>query len=815
MPAGWIEVHPGEDDPDFTFLAVNASAEDGDFSAVTILEFELQETNERQDLEELADSVSVELTGDGMETHRENIVTPSGDPGMVLEFRQESEPGEIYTGRMLFSIQDQRFAFVVFYVFTEDEFHRELVEYSLGTLESSVDGKYFQGRVLHVLVVSMERLPELRYSSIDPDNVVRQWSLLPSDPGNELVLVRLKVENHTVDSTSIDVDGSAAELQDLANTTYRPVSIAETVWQDFHGAQEVLVRMDGGQCFDGARALIEPGATVRWQSEDDTPQILAFEDTSVAVGPGGRTELAPGESVSHAFHEPGTYRYVCGNLYGEEWPAEVQVLPAADRSNEALRSVLFLEGPFELRRGYGLDGYMVFETPSATEFSNLRWLAGDSVTIDTLPLSRQWDSAEATTGLAKYADRQAHGPGAVYAGDLTQLAGPAPSPDLGDNNGNVTLNAIEQYRWLYESGYYRELLEKANLTGPAPLTSSGHDIEIYYACINRALPSCRLAEEFWAPNLEERTNGQLRLEITSFPELSLRGTDTLELVSDGTLDMAGVYSGYVAGELPILGIMDLYGLYPDHRTLFESSTEILPALAAVLAQATGGGMVINHNWFFEDVFFFGQAPLRNVADFEGLKIRGRSTPMHNWLEGMGAASMFVRFADVYDALGRGDLEAGGTSLWSAFGQRWYEVTDYMNGPLNRWVPLPNLVNPDVRQRMPADLQKILVEEGAKAELEQFRLAPDQILAGVQKNIDAGMEAIEFSPEVAQHSFEVALMQHVLPGWLRHLGYPARGSDAVALFNERAGPYVGLRIEPDGSVVKASITKGPNAGGIEE
>ena len=359
------------------------------------------------------------------------------------------------------------------------------------------------------------------------------------------------------------------------------------------------------------------------------------------------------------------------------------------------------------------------------------------------------------------------------------------------------------------------MLEKANLTNPTPLTSSGHDIEIYYACINRALPSCRLAEEFWAPNLEERTNGQLRLAITSLAELGLPAADTLELVSNGTLDMASIYSGYIAGELPIFDILNLYGLYHDHQTLFESSTEILPTLDAVLTQETSGGMIIKHNWFFEDVFLFGQMPLRRVADFEDLRIRSRSAAMQNWLDGMGARPEFVAFAEVYDALKEGDLDAGATTLFAAHGQYWYEVTGYMNGPLINWVPLPILLNPGVWKQMPADLQKILIEESARAELEQFRLAPAQILTGVQKNIDAGMEAIEFSSELEQHSFDVALMQHVIPAWLRYLGYPARGSDAVTLFNDSAGPYVGLRIEPDGTVVKALVTKGPNAGGRGE
>lgn len=151
---------------------------------------------------------------------------------------------------------------------------------------------------------------------------------------------------------------------------------------------------------------------------------------------------------------------------------------------------------------------------------------------------------------------------------MTQLAGPAPSCELGDSDGNVPLYAIERYGWLFETAYYQALLKQANLASPTPLSRSGNRIEINYACINRTLPSCRLVEDYWAPNLEERTNGQLRLVVTALAETSLSGNDILRLVSDGTLDMANVYGGYISGELPVFDVQSLWGLYPDHRTAF-------------------------------------------------------------------------------------------------------------------------------------------------------------------------------------------------------------------------------------------------------
>jgi hypothetical protein len=40
-----------------------------------------------------------------------------------------------------------------------------------------------------------------------------------------------------------------------------------------------------------------------------------------------------------------------------------------------------LEGSFNLPRGTSLDGWMVFDIPEGTEIKNLRWRAGDSITV--------------------------------------------------------------------------------------------------------------------------------------------------------------------------------------------------------------------------------------------------------------------------------------------------------------------------------------------------------------------------------------------------------------------------------------------------
>ena len=51
---------------------------------------------------------------------------------------------------------------------------------------------------------------------------------------------------------------------------------------------------------------------------------------------------------------------------------------------------------------------------------------------------------------------------------------------------------------------------------------------------------------------------------------------------------------------------------------------------------------------------------------------------------------------------------------------------------------------------------------------------------------------------------------IIRGWLRRLDCPERNHEAVRVFNEHVGAYIGLRIEADGSVARTEITKGPQA-----
>ena len=183
------------------------------------------------------------------------------------------------------------------------------------------------GSVLTVTVVDLERLPELRYSNVFQGKVVNHFPLTPTREGSELVLLRVKVRNPTAVTAIVTVDEQAAQLGDFFKGVYLPLDV------ETHG--EGWIKSDAGWGWV-SNSIAKPAPTFGEQEEVPVPS--GWKD-----GPVRLIELQAG-----------------GN---------------------APQGQGFLAGSFQLPQTYEIDGWIVFEAPEDTEFRELRWRAGDNITI--------------------------------------------------------------------------------------------------------------------------------------------------------------------------------------------------------------------------------------------------------------------------------------------------------------------------------------------------------------------------------------------------------------------------------------------------
>jgi len=304
--------------------------------------------------------------------------------------------------------------------------------------------------------------------------------------------------------------------------------------------------------------------------------------------------------------------------------------------------------------------------------------------------------------------------------------------------------------------------------------------------INRTLDPWKLYEE-WTQSVEKRTNGRVQFELTSLPELGLGGAETIRVLKTGVVDVTETYGGYVAGELPIIEILEIPGIFPNPETAKKAILAWKPHEAKVLEEKANA--VLLAMALYPDQAIWSKRPLRKLEDFKGLKIRVHSVALSSLVAGLGGEPLTIAFAEVYTALERGTLDAGISGTKPGYNLRWYEVSKYLVGPISMRPHVALAINKNTWKRLPPDIQSLMKEEAEKiVESKAFEAIEVWNKEGIEKSVEKGMEHLPFSPEL-QATIKEVLRTKVVPEWVKRAG----GAEAARLFNDIIAPLVGFTV----------------------
>ena len=302
--------------------------------------------------------------------------------------------------------------------------------------------------------------------------------------------------------------------------------------------------------------------------------------------------------------------------------------------------------------------------------------------------------------------------------------------------------------------------------------------------INRTLDPWKLYEE-WAQSVEKRTNGRVQFDLTSLPELGLGGAETIRVLKTGVVDVTETYGGYVAGELPMIEILEIPGIFPNPEVAKKAILAWKPHEAKILDEKANA--VLLAMAVYPDQALWSKKPLRKLEDFKGLKTRVHSVALSSLVAGLGGEPLTIAFAETYTALERGTLDAAISGTKPGYGLRWYEVSKYLVGPIAMRPHVALAINKNAWKRLPVDIQQILKEEAETlVESKAFEAIEVWNKEGIDKSVEKGMEHLPFSPEL-QTAIKDVLRTKVVPEWIKRAG----GAEAARLFNEIIAPLVGF------------------------
>jgi len=256
--------------------------------------------------------------------------------------------------------------------------------------------------------------------------------------------------------------------------------------------------------------------------------------------------------------------------------------------------------------------------------------------------------------------------------------------------------------------------------GIATPAAAQEQIRIRFAHSLSATEPAHQAAEFFAKNVAARTNGRVQIQV--FPGEQLGpGKEVNEMIRQGANVMNITDPGYLSDFVPDIGVLNGPYLIKDPKDYEKLlASDWYKGVEKRLEQA--GFKLIMANGFFGQRHLIADKPVRSPADMAGMTVRVPPNTM--WIEtfkAMGARPTTVQWSEVYNALQQNVVQAAEAPLGSLWGSKLHETRKVISttGHFTAFVMWP--MNAGYFNRLPADVQRVLLEEGKKAGDEMTRL----------------------------------------------------------------------------------------------
>lgn len=317
-------------------------------------------------------------------------------------------------------------------------------------------------------------------------------------------------------------------------------------------------------------------------------------------------------------------------------------------------------------------------------------------------------------------------------------------------------------------------------TQPAPATEKPK--EVFKLKMSHHDPPTSFTGQYlqaWADKIKAKTNGQV--EITIFASSSLGAPPTvLDMIRGRVCDLAWCFSAFYPGQFPLtevitmpmlgvksssVGSMVLWDLYTNNDVIKNEFKDF-----KVLFMHTHTDVPLGTK----------SKKITKLEDMKGLKIRTPGGPPTEFVKKLGGAPISMGTADIYSSLEKGVID-GFLIDWPAHVMyKLYEQTnEILNGSIYT-APFFVLMNKQVWDSLPPDVQKVFDEESGLQAVKDISATWDKTKNSVVEQLkSSGKDVYTLPPEEAKR-WEAAAKE-VANEWIKNL--EAKGLPAQSVYNK--------------------------------
>ena len=162
--------------------------------------------------------------------------------------------------------------------------------------------------------------------------------------------------------------------------------------------------------------------------------------------------------------------------------------------------------------------------------------------------------------------------------------------------------------------------------------------------------------------VESASNGAISVELFIGTQLCSNGTECLQGIADGTIDVVIQTSGGTAGLFPFVQVLDLPYLMADDRvaeSVLANGSQFVTTMQGMVAEKSGGAirlMTIGNTGGWRN-FANTRRRIANPGDMEGLKIRTVVADLPQELvKALGASPTPIPWPELFTSFQTGVVE---------------------------------------------------------------------------------------------------------------------------------------------------------------
>ncbi len=229
-------------------------------------------------------------------------------------------------------------------------------------------------------------------------------------------------------------------------------------------------------------------------------------------------------------------------------------------------------------------------------------------------------------------------------------------------------------------------------------------------------PFVQLEKDF-ARKIEELTKGRVKIEITFAGGLG-KGSELLLLVGRGGVDMSSTPPGYNPDQLRYWRAFQLPFVFKSSEQAMDVLLKVVEEFPVYRQEMDRLGVA----WLFQQplgiYYMSGPSPdCASVDKLRGKKIRSFGADIPKAHSAVGAVPVTVDATAIYEALQRGNIDYSFINAGNIQAYKLVEVGKYNCGPLMAITGHNITIGKRTWSRLPADIQKIFLDQASKTQQE--------------------------------------------------------------------------------------------------